>query len=211
MSDKCLNCNRKAVKTNVKNLVCKKCKKICHQNCAKFQPSFYIKKIGFRHKVIRNDWYCEICNLAELPCANISDSQIRNMIPANEKTRIPSPQELNGLFVNDKVDNDEDFYYNSNNSKYMYTQDLQNLNFENEGISYESFPIISVNIRSIVNSKNFTKFESLLESLPIKPLVIAISESWATKSSKGAFTKIPGYHEFIQNSRSNTVGGGVGF
>ena len=134
------------------------------------------------------------------------------MHSANQTPQIPSPQDLNGLFVDDKVDNDgDDFYYNSNTSKYMYTHAIKDLNFENEGKSYESFPIISVNIRSIVNSRNFAKFESLLESLSVKPMIIAISESWVTNSSKGAFTKIPGYHKFVQNNRSSTVGGGVGF
>ena len=214
MSDKCINCNRKAVRTNVKNLVCKKCKKLCHQKCAKYPPPICIKKNGnFRYKIIRNtDWQCDICNFEELPCANISDSQIRNMHSANQTPQIPSPQDLNGLFVDDKLDNDgDDFYYNSNTSKYMYTHAIKDLNFENEGKSYESFPIISVNIRSIVNSRNFAKFESLLESLSVKPMIIAISESWVTNSSKGAFTKIPGYHKFVQNNRSSTVGGGVGF
>ena len=152
--------------------------------------------------------------MAELPGANISNLQIRSLSTPNQTFRIPSATELNTLFVNENVENDDEnfeFTYHSNQSKYNYTQNIKELNFSCENQSIEDFPIISVNIRSIVNSKNFTKFESLLESLPIKPMVIAINESWATKSSQGAFTKLPGYHEFVQNYRSDTVGGGVGF
>ena len=149
---------------------------------------------NFRYKIVRNvDWQCEICTLAELPGANISNSQIRNLNSSNEIYQMPSAPELNKLFIDENVENDDEnfeFTYHSNKSKYMYTNEIEDLKFVNQTKLYESFPIISVNIRSIVNSKNFTKFESLLEALPVKPMVIAISESWVTNSSKGAFTKI---------------------
>ena len=214
--DKCLHCKRKVSISNLKNLQCKKCCKFCHPKCAKSLPQIRLKKCKQNsYKIIRSqNWECEACILAELPFFDISNSQIIKLKSSNDVPKIPSAVELNNLFVNqtDEEENENlEFSYHLNKTRYMLTHEIENLNFENESQTYESFPIISVNIRSIVNSKNFRKFESLLESLPIKPMVIAINESWATKSSQGAFKKIPGYHEFVQNSRSNTVGGGVGF
>ena len=69
---------------------------------------------------------------------------------------------------------------------------------------------MSINVRSIVDIDHFTKLEALIDSLPIKPMVIGLTETWVTDSSKGSFLNLPGYH-FIQNHRHQFGGGGVGF
>ena len=83
--------------------------------------------------------------------------------------------------------------------------------FKEEFDLYDDFPILSINVRSIVNREHFTKFEALLDSLPIKPLVIGLTETWVTDSTQGPFLNLPGYHPFIQNHRHRFGGGGVGF
>ena len=66
------------------------------------------------------------------------------------------------------------------------------MNFDDEAESFKSFPIISLNIRSVVNKTNFTKFQAFLQNLSVKPMIIAISETWVTDSSKGPFKKNQG-------------------
>ena len=92
----------------------------------------------------------------------------------------------------------------------MYSSDVGELNFNNEVFVYDNFPMISLNIRSIVNRDNFTKFESFLENLEVKPLVIALNETWITSRSTGPYQSLKGY-QFVQNHRTGTVGGGVAF
>ena len=46
--------------------------------------------------------------------------------------------------------------------------------------------------------------------MPIRPMIIAINETWITDSSKGPYSKIKGY-KFVQNNRHKNAGGGVAF
>ena len=218
----CIGCNRKISALNLKNLQCRTCNRYCHPNCARHCPSICLQRSGnFRYKIIRNkNWQCESCKLSELPFFHISDSQIKNMyskpIPINEPT-LPSCQELNELFVNNSEISDEndtgleiELPSISNEYRYLYSADVCNLDFHDEVNDFESFPIVSMNIRSIANQNNFTKFEGFLENLSVKPLIIALDETWISKKCSGPYNSVPGY-QFVHNSRKNSVGGGVAF
>ena len=130
--------------------------------------------------------------MKELPFFNISDFQLKDLIP---KFIMPSCKVLNENFVlekDDEIENDE-FSYTFNKAVYTYSKDIEKLNFDEERESFSSFSIISVNIRSIVNRDNFTKFQALLQTLSIKPIIIALNETWITDLSKGPYSKLKGF------------------
>ena len=163
--DKCPHCKRKIGIKNLKNLQCKNCCNYFHPKCVKKIPPICMQKCGsFRYKVIRNlNWVCEACILSELPFYNISNSQVKSLIP---KFVLPSCDVLNDEFVpenQEEYENEYDFQftYSSNETKYSYSRDLKDVNFDDECEHYESFPIVSINVRSIVNKNNFSKTDIL--------------------------------------------------
>ena len=212
MADKCIYCNRRASKTNLKNIKCKTCSRLCHPKCAKFHPREFKSCGNFRYKIILNkNWECCACTLKNLPFANISNFQLLKMTSRVEKTKLPSPEKLNELFTNKCVEKDFDFTYFSNETKYVSSNDIVNLSLGESFDSNSDFSIISINTRSIVNNNNFMKFEAFLSTLPIKPKVIGVAETWMSDGSIGPFKKIDGYHEFVYTNRKDCRGGGVGF
>ena len=67
---------------------------------------------------------------------------------------------------------------------------------------------MSVNMRSLVNTANFAKLEALIFSLPRKPDIIAITETWVTPLNSGPYNNLDNCI-LVQNSRQNSKGGGV--
>ena len=129
-----------------------------------------------------------------------------------KSTTLRSPHFLNSLLVTDSEK------YPSETENDLVDQEMYIFSDEAHELSYNvmkghpkiDFPIISINIRSIKNSKNFTKFEAFLSSLSVKPMIIALNETWISDNTKGAFRKIRGY-EFVDNNRAKHEGGGVAF
>ena len=125
---KCLNCKRKVSITNAKNIKCKRCKQFYHQNCLRILPRYRMEQYGFRHKIVFNpNWVCDACILNELPFYNISDSQVRSMIP---KFILPSCEVLNDKFLTvnqDDGENIDDFQFDfkKNETKYSNSMDLK--------------------------------------------------------------------------------------
>ena len=79
-----------------------------------------------------------------------------------------------------------------------------NHNFTNQCLG------ISVNLRSLVNTANFTKLEAIIFSLLRKPNIIAITETWATPLNSGQYNNLDNY-VVVQNPRQNSKDGGVAF
>ena len=213
MHEKCLFCNRRASILNLKNLQCSECKKLCHPKCTRNIPPICIKKDGnFRYKIIRNkNWKCDRCNLRQLPFSNLSRTQVR-LMREGRNWLLSSVDDLNDLFVNENPENDDEFEFTYFSKKTQYKNSQNVDSFKEESDMYDDFPILSINVRSIVNRDHFTKFEALLDSLPNKPMVIGLTETWVTDdSTTGPFLNLPGYHPFIQNHRHRFGGGGVGF
>ena len=89
---------------------------------------------------------------------------------------------MNDIFVSNESAGGDDYEnttYFSNKTRYIQSKDIEVLSFSNDS----DFPIISLNIRSIVNTNNFAKFERFLDTLLIKPYVIGLNETWITDSS----------------------------
>ena len=62
------------------------------------------------------------------------------------------------------------------------------------------FFIISLNIRSLSNSLNFSILEAFVHNLNPKPDIIAITETWIHNNLPGPYCNISDY-VFISNSR----------
>ena len=69
---------------------------------------------------------------------------------------------------------------------------------------------MSVNMRSLVNTGNFTKLEALIFSFPRKPHIIVITETWVTPLNSGPYNNLDNFI-LVQNPRQNLKGGGVAF
>ena len=180
--------------------------KIVSPKVRKITATYNFAKNGsFRYNIVRNkNWSCEGCDLSTLPFYDVSNSQIRKELPKIQRN-LPSCEELNNLFVNveqndDVNDRDFDSTYYSPETKYIYSKDVGKVDFVEEVGSFNSFPILSMNVRSIVNRKNFTNFEAFLSDLPVKPMIIALCETWITESSMGPYTRIKGY-KFVRSNR----------
>ena len=67
-----------------------------------------------------------------------------------------------------------------------------------------------INIRLIINHKNFTKLESLLSSLSVISSIIAVTETWLKQAQTGFHINLPGYM-FLSNPHIYHREGGVAF
>ena len=70
----------------------------------------------------------------------------------------------------------------------------------------ETFSIMCVNVRSLVNSSNFSKFEILIFGLSFRPDVICVTETWIQPFSSGQYGNLS-RHKFVSNCRKSCKGG----
>ena len=175
---------------------------------------FRISRINkFRFKKVRDEnWVCSKCILAQFPYSCLNDKEFDIISgPLKKSVLLPSPDVLNSLFTDSERYPTEASNDHHDQEIYMYSDDVHELTYNIfKGHPNIDFPILSLNIRSIKSSKMFTKFEGFLSSLSTRPMLIALSETWISDTTKGPFRKIKGY-QFIDNNRKLTVGGGVAF
>ena len=212
----CLRCAKKINPNSQKNSQCRKCKAFCHPKCNSDVLRFrLVRKNKFRFKQMRDqNWVCNLCLLKDFPFSTLSENEFEIVACPDKKSfisRLPSPDVLNSLFTEQErypTDTENNL---SDEEVYLYTDDAHELSYRvAKGSPKIDFPIISINIRSIKNSKNFTKFEAFLSSLSVRPMLIALNETWISDTTKGPFRKIKGY-EFVDNNRIKSTGGGVAF
>ena len=103
-------------------------------------------------------------------------------------------QALNEMYTEDMLtplEEESDFepFYNVRDNYYDHT-DLNNKNW----IS------MCVNIRSLNNYNNFYKLDALVRSLPIKPHVIGINETWLSCNETGPHNNLNGYTFFYSGT-----------
>ena len=96
----------------------------------------------------------------------------------------------------------------SNLTEYVESNKLQTITSNNS--FKNTFTVLSLNIRSIVNSFNFSKLEALLSNMNCKPDVISLSKTWIQPLSSGPYKNLNGYN-FVSNCRNSCKGGGVAF
>jgi len=56
-----------------------------------------------------------------------------------------------------------------------------------------AFSTLCMNVRSLFNITNFSKFEGLVATLDYKPNVIGATETWKSSTSSGQFKSLSGY------------------
>ena len=96
----------------------------------------------------------------------------------------------------------------SNLTEYVESHKLQTITSNNS--FKNTFTVLFLNIRSIVNSLNFSKLEAILSNMNCKPDVISLTETWIQPSSSGPYKNLNGYN-FVSNCRNSCKGGGVAF
>ena len=93
-------------------------------------------------------------------------------------------------------------------SQYINTLNIHDIaindNFTNQFLG------MNVNMKSFVNTANFTKLEALIFSLPRKPDIIAITETWVTTLYSGPYNNLDNYI-LVQNPRQNLKDGEVAY
>ena len=164
---------------------------------------------------------CIFCHSYSFPFSTCSDSEFLdlfcdspiNVIALDSTTlnnliasMINDEKENSGL--NNTLETDENHIFNFNDH-YISCNDVADL-LPNKNDPDANFTVLSLNIRSIINSNNFTKLESLVSSLSVQPSLIALTETWLRPNQLGSFANLPGYI-FISNSRTKYKGGGVAF
>ena len=169
---KCVECN-KACRKNQRQFQCTICKKSVHRKCSNLS----ITDI-YKHEEDNIPFYCRSCNDAIYPLSsedelnpllNISNSGVEFQCGSSLDS-----DHLNLLFS--AVNNDDDpektlptisnefkpipdKYFNKDNIPF----DEFEITFQNQ-IS-DQFSSIGINIRSLVNTKNFAKLQAFLDSL----------------------------------------------
>ena len=73
----------------------------------------------------------------------------------------------------------------------------------------DSFSTICVNVRSLINPHNFSKFESLISGLDFQPHLIAVNETWEKPHTIGQHKNLNEY-VYVSSLRVVSRGGGVG-
>ena len=130
------------------------------------------------------------------------------------KSPLPSADDLNRLLSNvpnrfdhDLDDTDNMFLINNQLDSYLTVQEVHKLlSGKNEECSFST---ICVNVRSLNNPHNFTKFESLIAGLDYQPHIIAVNETWDKPHTTGQHMNLNGY-VYVSNPRVASRGGGVG-
>ena len=118
-------------------------------------------------------------------------------------------EDLNKIFLKPENEAKSDFEISHllhANEQYVEISSTNCLAFNNS--LDETFSIMCVNVRSLVNSSNFSKFEGLIFGLSFKPDAICVTETWIQPFSSGQYRNLNGY-KFVSNCRKLCKGGGV--
>ena len=118
---------------------------------------------------------------------------------------------LNLIYSDRDTPDDKDYETNCLTAiaqeQYVEITDVNSLMFNNN--INETFTILSANVRSLVNPRNFSKLESMIAGLDFQPDIICITETWIKPLISGQYKNLNGY-KFVSNHRSVCKGGGVG-
>ena len=118
------------------------------------------------------------------------------------------------MFYSGTADDDDDDGFvgmGSNNKREPYLESNQTTLLSYDGSLKNTFSMLCVNIRSLINPLNFSKLESLLASLKLQLDIIAITETWIQPvHTPNVCNTLKGY-TLISNSRKTCKGDGVVF
>ena len=126
-------------------------------------------------------------------------------IPAstlNSKFGLDSPSSEH----TDDEDPTDTYYHENSNARYYDTEEIETLLSQSDEKS--NFFTMCINLRGLNVTKNFVGLVALIESLPKKPHIIAINETFIRENEAGPFNDIDGY-KLIPNCRKDLEQGGV--
>jgi len=208
-----VKCNRcqLLIKHHQPSIKCVLCTILYHRRCASNLN---------RHN--KNSWNCHLCVnlLSTTPFRQVDNNALHNDIFNNPIANgISNPTSIDPSVLNDifssQSDQDEthtidniDFEFN--NEAYVLSNDIDSYCSDIDVSAANYFNLLGLNVRSLKNTINFSKLESLMFSLSLKPSIIGVSETWITPTSSGAYNNLENY-SFISNHRLTRSGGGVGF
>ena len=210
--NKCSLCFN-TIRSNQKLFTCSKCNDSMHLKCLQLKTSYVISS--------KSDSKCFVCNFYDFPFNNCSDSDFVDLFHLPTESNICNAETLNNLFahlnnndtfsnsLNDSFSNCDSDSFSDIKDQYICCKNSAYL-LPNKVDKDSNFTVLSLNIRSLNNQNNFMKLESLISALPIKPCLIAITETWLKPDQSGPFANLPGYY-FISNPRIKHKGGGLGF
>ena len=146
-------------------ITCTKCSALFHKKCA--------KRIN-NQALTSNTFYCD-CMMDSASLIKAKDNN------SNKKLQKFDVNKLNSLFdfSNSETTNhthliDPDNIYNFH-EQYLEIQSTKSLIFDENAC--KTFFIISLNIRSLSNSLNFSKLEAFVHNLNPKPDITAVTET----------------------------------
>ena len=130
------------------------------------------------------------------------------------KVPLPSADELNNILLDatncfDSDNNiDDNIVQNNQVDTYSSVQQAHAL-LNNKYSNKDTFSTICVNVKSLINPHNFSKFESLISGLDFHPHLIAVNETWEKPHKIGQHKNLNGY-VYTSNPKVVSRGGGVG-
>ena len=119
--------------------------------------------------------------------------------------------ELNTIFHDDCLD----ICLNDSENQRIFKLPLNNLYFTPQELDHLTLnhnnyiSTMCINVGSLVNSRSFNKFKSLITALDNKPDIITINETWEKHDSFGKYKNLSGYI-YIFNPQLNSKRGVVG-
>ena len=156
----------------------------------------------------KNNLTCFHCNTI-FPFQNLDTNEFLHLfqVNASQCNDLYNINKLNQLFSDSLQSSSNSFDSLSviENKTYLTSETAASLL---ETFSEISFSSLCINIRSLMNPKNFAKFESLISVLQFKPHIIAINEIWEKPNTSGQHQTLDNYIYF-SNPRQQNKGGGV--
>ena len=189
-----------------------------YQSCCACSAEFHQKCINhlnktFQLKPFYNDCLCTSCAAATLPFLSLTDQDFSDLF-YDPKSPLPSTDDLNRLLSNvrnhfdhDLDDVDSKFLNNNQLDSYLTVQEAHTLlSGKNDECSFST---MYVNVRSLTNPHNFTKFENLISGLDYQPHIITVNKTWEKPHTTGQHMNLSGY-VYRSNPRAVSKGGGAG-
>ena len=175
-------------------------------SCSTCDKKFHIKC----WKSMSNCKYATIEKTTRWSCNTCAENNLSTREPERDAITIPNASELNELYIDNndtEIDEDTEFYPLSNvQDMYFESSDVDTISTEISNTKAKFFMTMCVNVWSL-NQDHFTKLDALISSLPIKPKVLGINETWLNSNDDGPHNNLGGY-SFISNCRKVMKGGG---
>ena len=196
----CFECKQQIKKKQLFSL-CNSCNQNYHSQC-------FNKHSNTKNSL--NKSLCLNCSATLFPFHALESSDFSNLFTTdlNQQKHSYDAKKLNQLFpeICTEVSNDtetqicslgNDSYLSSNEAAILLKNSSEN-----------TFSSICINMRSLINPNNFTKFECLISALDFSPHITAVNETWEKPNSTGQYKNLKNYI-YLSNPRKNNKGGGV--